>query len=389
MSIPQPHDLGIVPKNKKRRNPDGARRVVCEPCHASKLKCDRGRPCSRCTRRQVECIYAPPPARKKHPTGPDWRAILNIVEPPVTKTWSEYQSSFSAVDLICPIDVERVKTRWLEGFASALDRQPKVLGPGVTFFTLTTLRSWPRMLTQTGTGSPPFIHPSQLQNSEYPPPLARCVTIAHMWANQTSDGGDIVRETILREAQALFESDRLGSSNDMERLVTMQAYLLLCLMLLPSCTTEPMTIPQEMKINLQELTAKSAREGLICPAEQTGSRPDYSSWILAEAKRRTIYAIYMLDDVINTLGNMPCVLGDELGILPMTCSKMLWLACSSQESWEQEYNTTLASGKYLRLEELWIHPADEQTRRRRERWLAAVDEFGLMIYAVATISQLH
>lgn len=306
----------------------------------------------------------------------------------MTKTWSEYLSSFSTVDLICPIDVERVKTRWLEGFASVLDRQPKVPGPGVTFFTLTTLRSWPRMLTQPGTGSPPFIHPSQLQNSDYPPALARCVTIAHMWANQ-ADGGDIVRETILREAQALFESDSLGSTNDMERLVMLQAYLLLCLMLLPSCTTEPMTIPQEMKINLQELTARSAQEGLLCPSEQTGSCPDYFSWILAEAKRRTLYAVYMLDDVINTLGNMPCVLGDELGILPMSCSKMLWLACSSQETWEQEYNVTLASGKHLRLEELWMHPADEKTRKRREGWLAAVDEFGLMIYAIASISQLH
>ncbi|KAH0194628.1 hypothetical protein KCV03_g277, partial [Aureobasidium melanogenum] len=264
-----------APKNGKRRIPDftGPHRVVCEPCHASKLKCDRGHPCSRCIKKQVECIYAPPPVRKKHSTGPDWRAILDIVEPPVTKTWSEYQSRAG-----------------LKGLLLLLTGSQKY---------------------SPGTGSPPFIHPSQLQNSEYPPPLARCATIAHMWANQTSDGGDIVREAILREAQALFESDGLNSSNDMERLVSMQAYLLLCLMLLPSCTTEPMMVPQEMKINLQELTAKSAREGLICPAEQTGSRPDYLSWILAEAKRRTLYAVYMVDDVINTLGNMPCVLGDD------------------------------------------------------------------------------
>lgn len=395
----------------------GNRRVVCEPCHSRKLKCDRGFPCLRCIKKRVECVYKEPPEpAASHYTALNpfalqdqtpvqseqhWRASVHDAGPiypsatqteptmSAPKTWSDYQMSFSKVSLICPIDVERVKTRWLEAFAPDLERRPKVLSPGVTFFTLTTLRSWPRMLTQSGTGSPPFIHPSQLWNSDYPPPLARCVNMAHMWANQVSGGEDIVRETILREAQALFELDGSSSSNDMGRLVTLQAYLLLCLMLLPSSPDEPISMPQQVKINLQELTARSAKDGLLCPAEQSGSRPDHLSWILAEAKRRTLYAVYMFDDVVNTLNEMPCVLGDELGILPMTCSKMLWLGCSSQETWEEQYNANLAAGKHLRLEELWIHPADEKTRKRRERWLAAVDEFGLMIYAVASITQLH
>ncbi|CAD0095258.1 unnamed protein product [Aureobasidium mustum] len=108
-------------------------------------------------------------------------------------------------------------------------------------------------------------------------------------------------------------------------------------------------MPHEIKMNLQELTARSAKEGLLCPAEQTGSRPDHLSWILAEAKRRTLYAVCMFDDVVNTLSNMPCVLGNELGILPMTCSKMLWLACSSQDN-----------GKYLQPQYTGVEDIDRQ-----------------------------
>lgn len=298
---------------------------------------------------------------------------------------------FSNIHLICPIDCQRIQTRWLEGFAPAPDRKAKNLSPGMAFFILTAMRSYPHMLTRPN-ALPPFIHAKQLRGGCLPAQLARCTTVAHMWANQANGSEDLVCEIIHKETQGLYDwivrQESHDSESDMARLAALQAYLLYCLMLLPKETAAPATISQQTKINLQDLTSRAAATGVMTPDEETARPTSWAAWILAEAKRRTLYAVYMFDDIVNTLNGLPCVLGDELGVLPMTSSKQLWNA-GEKAQWEREYVLQLGKGRGLRLEELWMHPAGEETRARRERWLSSVDEYGMMIYSIASITQLQ
>lgn len=56
--------LPSVPPQKRSRV-----LLSCAPCRGSKLKCDRGQPCSQCAKkdRPEACVYAPRPAKRKPP----------------------------------------------------------------------------------------------------------------------------------------------------------------------------------------------------------------------------------------------------------------------------------------------------------------------------------
>ena len=49
---------------------------------------------------------------------------------------------------------------------------------------------------------------------------------------------------------------------------------------------------QEMMIMMKEIAYEVSREGLLCRAEQENTRPSWETWIVAEAKRRTLFAMY-------------------------------------------------------------------------------------------------
>lgn len=158
-------------------------------------------------------------------------------------------------------------------------------------------------------------------------------------------------------------------------------------MLLPQSAYETPNIDNDIMLNLQEFACDIARTGLLCPAEKTSSRPEWKDWIVAEAKRRTLLVMYMLDDVVNSMSGLPCILGDELGSVPMTCSKRLWYA-SSEKTWQSEYNQHLSDWTRggLRLEELWMPHGHEESRRRIDHWLPSVDELGIMIFAITSVT---
>jgi hypothetical protein len=147
----------------------------------------------------------------------------------------------------------------------------------------------------------------------------------------------------------------------------------------------PSLATQDVLLQLQELSSDVAGKGTLCQGEISGSRPDWESWIIASAKRRTLYAAYLFDNIICTKNGIPCITGVELASLPAPASKVLWQASTRQE-WNRQYNLHLGQwneGEFL-ISELWKQPdADPVLRQKRiESWLASVDEFGMMLYAV-------
>ena len=148
-------------------------------------------------------------------------------------------------------------------------------------------------------------------------------------------------------------------------------------------------IDRQIMINLQDFACDIVSSGLVCPQELAHARPDWESWIVASTKLRALYTMYMFDNVFCSQNGLPTFLGEELKSLLAPASKTLWEA-SDPDVWRIEYNKHChdwPSGG-LRIDELWPAPETgaEERRKRVDKWLASVDEFGMMLFAVTLVT---
>ena len=175
----------------------------------------------------------------------------------------------------------------------------------------------------------------------------------------------------------------------MDRLAAFQAYLIYAMILFFADGESGQFIDRQVMINLQDLACDVASSGLVCPGELSQARPDWESWIVASTKRRALYTMYLFDNIFCSQNGLPTFLGEELEGLLAPASKTLW-EISDRTSWEKEYSDHLhdwPSGG-LRIEELWPPPETgaEIRRKRVDRWLTSVDEFGMMLFAITLVT---
>jgi hypothetical protein len=144
-------------------------------------------------------------------------------------------------------------------------------------------------------------------------------------------------------------------------------------------------IDRQVMINLQDFACDIASSGLVCPAELSQQRPHWESWIVASTKQRSLYTTYLFDNLFCSLNGLPTFLGEELESLPAPASKSLWES-SNRATWTIEYNKHLNEwpGGPLRIDELWPAPESgiQERRKRVDKWLGSVDEFGMMLFAI-------
>ena len=149
----------------------------------------------------------------------------------------------------------------------------------------------------------------------------------------------------------------------------------------------PVGIDQDAMIKLQELAGDAAGKGTLCYAELEGTRPDWESWIIAAARRRTLFATSLFDNLVNFTEGSPSFVAVELASLPAPASKTLWNA-QTRRTWNQAYNQQLShsSDGELLISDLWPQSEanSEALRLKIDRWLSSVDEFGMMLYAVTS-----
>ena len=197
------------------------------------------------------------------------------------------------------------------------------------------------------------------------------------------------RRLLEREMSRLFEEHTMYDS--MKSLAAFQAYLVYAMTLFFQFDNLQTSGLHEPVVNLQQMASSSVRQGVVTPAEFDHSRPAFTSWIVAEAKRRTLYTMYLFDNLLCVTDNMPVFIGTELRGLPAPASKYLWRA-TSEEEWKSSYNSFLSqwdrSG--LRIDEVWPLPPSLsqhevlEQRRRIDQWAEGVDEYGTMLCAVTT-----
>jgi hypothetical protein len=183
--------------------------------------------------------------------------------------------------------------------------------------------------------------------------------------------------------------DYRGMYNPETLFAAFQAYLIYAMVLFFQLSQDTDRQFRDIMTNVQELACVSARHGLVCAADQQRTRPKWEEWIVAEAKRRTLYVMYLFDSILSTQEGLPTFLGVELHGLPAPANKLLWQA-SSRYDWEREYNIHLADWMEgsLSIDELWPKPAEfgESAVARRDarvdHWLETLDEYGTMLYAI-------
>ncbi len=293
--------------------------------------------------------------------------------------------NFSYLELTCPINVDDISSRWLNPYVPAPGQTAKTYPPNVTVFINQILKSYASIAVR-GRGLPPFVHSSQTAEAS---PLSVCLSLVRICDGSLPGSQAVAVDVLQREMSDLY--GRHGSLTGLDILAALQAYLIYSMVLFFRLGSGPDPYLRQAIINLQEIACSSARQGLVCLAEQQRARPIWESWIVAESKRRTLFTMYLFDSLLSAQDGLPTFLGTELRGLFAPAAKSLWRA-SARHDWETAYNHHLTEWVEggLRIEELWPIPADmdeagiEQRRGRVDQWLEDIDEFGTMLYTVTS-----
>lgn len=295
---------------------------------------------------------------------------------------------FSNLDLICPITPEEISNRWLNAYIPIPGQSVKNYPPTVAAFIYRLLKSYTGMAVH-GRGFPPFVHTAQLTAQGPNPQLSSCLSIIRICDKPLPGSENVTAEIMQREMNNLFE--QRDTYDHLALLSAFQAYLMYTMVLFFRLSQGLSPFLRQAMMNLQELACVTARQGLMCVAEQQRTRPKWESWIIAEASRRTLFTMYLFDSVLSSEDGLPTFLGIELEGLPAVSSKTLWFA-QTRRDWETGYNIYLTAWDegMLRINELWPIPEsleESVVARRRQRvdsWLEDLDEFGTMLYAVTS-----
>lgn len=293
---------------------------------------------------------------------------------------------FSRLDLICPIDVDAITNRWLNPYIPDPEQTVKEYPASVTRFIYRILKSYAAM-TARGRGTLPFLHPIQIKHQPAGSPLATSLSLARISENPLPRSESAAALVLQREMESIVALRE--SYDDMSLLAAFQAYLIYTMVLFFRLSQGPSSFFRGAMMNLQELACSASRRGLVCATDERHARPRWEEWIVAEAKRRTLYVMYLFDSVLSAQENLPTFLGVELRGLPAPASKALWEA-QNRGVWEKEFNAFLAewTESGLAIDELWPVPADydetaiARRQSRVDHWLESLDEYGTMMFAV-------
>ncbi|KAJ0109767.1 hypothetical protein J7T55_004316 [Diaporthe amygdali] len=318
------------------------------------------------------------------PAWPSVSVHSNSPHPDSTTT-----TAHGDLELCCPINADDIASRWLNPYVPIPGQEVKEYPGHIKAFIPKILASYASVAVR-GRGFPPFVHPAQLQPLLARPPLSTCLGLVRICEKLLPGSEGAAADVIQREMSILYEQ-HASMDDGLTLLSAFQAHLLYSMVLFFRLGHLAGQSLRRAMMDLQDIASLCSRRGLVCLAEQQRARPRWESWIIAEAKRRTLYTMYLFDSVLSTQEGLPTFRGNELQGLPAPTGKYLWEA-QTQRDWETAYNTHLAdwADSGLRLDELWPAPSwlDESSlverRKRVDQWLDDVDGFGTMIYAVSS-----
>ncbi|KAL4988845.1 hypothetical protein BDW68DRAFT_196424 [Aspergillus falconensis] len=417
---------------KKPRPP---RRKACASCAKSKARCSLEKPaCSRCRLTDRNCVYetaaleseqrnsrpaqggleaepgrsdrsspsfllgpnsASPtfqtPVSLSDANAPSWPPVDNTIWYPPSQqfqgqslrgTLAYNELHFGDIDLTPTSEADNIRARWIKPYLpTALGRTeiPKVVLPYTVQFIKRILRTYPRHMLRDG-HVPPIIHQAQVKGNEIPRALANCYSLVRMWEHAVPGSEEVVMSTVRREMDRL--SSESPDQHDYDLLSAFQAYLIYSILMYFGPRGD---FSENTMVTLMDLAFRTSRNGLSCTAEIQGTKPTWESWIVAAAKRRAVFVLYVFSSIYNADRLLPDFIAVELRTVYVPGHKALWEA-DNRETWNKVYDRYLSDWEdgSLVISELWKSPEGEEPKRREriERWVQTVDEFGMMIFAL-------
>ncbi|KFY36843.1 hypothetical protein V495_07573 [Pseudogymnoascus sp. VKM F-4514 (FW-929)] len=400
---------------KQRSTP--SRKKSCLQCANSKIRCGLERPCcARCIAANRQCRYATPAEDRSSPIASRYSvppgqgiaattfstAFTDSTDDTLVDTTTSSHSTplplptqpltaadrpgvyldFSNLDLVPLADADQIRDRWLRPFLAVRGQVPKAFQPYTLLYIRCVLRTYPKMMVEKN-GVPPIIHPMQMSDGNRSVALANCYSLVRLWHHSAVGSEHVVAETIEREMERLANYDK--NANGLDIFAAFQAYLIYSIMAIFFPIQGSNMINDATMVTLHEMAFRTAQAGLASQAELARSQPTWESWIIVSAKRRAIFAFYLLSNVYNADNCAPNFLAEELREVHVPDAKRLWEARSRSE-WEREYTQYLSKwedGPML-ISELWLSPdtGSPGRRERIDRWVQSADEFGMMLFAV-------
>ncbi|KAF2195796.1 hypothetical protein K469DRAFT_544822 [Zopfia rhizophila CBS 207.26] len=430
-------------RHSKRCTPGPApslRQKSCRQCTTSKTRCDLRRPkCSRCEQRDTSCEYIIPmtrgarlassPAAQQIGSGSYENipftmdlAPVSFAEAPQALLGLPENTSVSVLNLLAnkgppgglqlsfppdtdsllapeypkaelntaktssgatPDDCEFNSDDWLLWNPGPSGSTPPLVKHSMETL-LRVMKTWPRMLAKE-IQSPPMIHFSHADPSTVLQPMANCITIAKMWVGQSDASTEIVRQAVIQEMRALFETYR--TMDERHLLSALQALVFYTMILLfPGKGQIAVSlVDPAIFLSLQRVVSYVASTGLILTEERDHERPSWESWVHVTAKRRAVFSLYLLHWSYSVYHGFPSFECSQLGFMPAPAPKYLWQA-ETREKWEDLYNRWLAQwgeSPYMMREFAGIQ-AGPVLERRTELWLEDADELGILFFSIGT-----
>lgn len=285
------------------------------------------------------------------------------------------------IELICTINAKDIRNRWLSAFAPEPGQTTKEYPPHVTSYIFRMLKSYTATIIR-GKDMPPFLH----QSHAVFPAIQRCLALVQTCTRLQGFMASIIAGVLEDQIDRTY-----GPSDFATLRQEFQANLIYMMVLYfyYKQDDDAKALLRRGIVNLQQLACHSTETGIVCLAERDGVRPRWEAWVAAETQRRSIYLMYMFDNLLSARDGFQTYLGTELSGLPAPSAKDLWYARTRRE-WETLYDEHLKAETIpgIPIDYLWPVPADlsgsdkRQRQKRIDRWLEDVDEFGAMLYAV-------
>ncbi|GLI81612.1 hypothetical protein PoHVEF18_009997 [Penicillium ochrochloron] len=305
-----------------------SRGTACDECRVFKKRCTRKHSsCSRCITKGKECKFTDDSnikvedaipttdikseasdtsiAASAVPVNSGLSSIQQIAprqNSTVENTSAESTLHFESVSLIPMLNAEEIRGRWLKpNLMTGAEDVPDEDFMATSQYLSAILQSYPSQKFDAGI-FPPFIHPMQLSRKPISKTLANCSSLVGLWKNHTAGSEQMVIDTVKTEIARLMAEKQ--SISDFDLLCSFQALLIYMLLAYFYPINDTHTLPEKDIATLHEIAFYSAKRGLTCPDETTRNRPDWESWVVSSAKRRTLLTTYLFTSIYNSL---PCV----------------------------------------------------------------------------------
>ncbi|KAH9893774.1 hypothetical protein F4778DRAFT_748450 [Xylariomycetidae sp. FL2044] len=404
---------------RRNRNRTRKRAQSCHNCRQAKSKCSSDARCTRCVNKNLRCVYGnpnslghAPSVTEEHPLeslteppslghlsafelqhGPavDFLGVHGFAEPsqgvPSNASWPPHDQSINIAATDGYWTIENFKSTSLGSFSDVGDltqlRKPDPTAQQGAVMLLQSLRSYPEKMLRRD-NFPPFVHP-QWYRQALPEPLAICMKISQMFTTRTPEILPFLWRTIRAEQiRVLKEHENMAKADFMAGIQAQMVYM--TMRVVDGSTEDSEEWTREMLILGAVLCLRFSEMYGEPFYEDEMSRPSltWEDWVLAESRRRTGCAWFLLSRIVDLRTGVDCDVVENFLALPLPCSKLQWEA-NSHAAWleglgPQDHNLWT----FRNLRETQERSDEAPGAQQLDSWNAKADTLGTLMSIAAT-----